>query len=507
MAPTAKRARPQDATDGANERGGAAEQTAGGKQRRKRTYDTRKDEIEELAERAARLETTLDMLRHRAGEKDGEGGSICGAISGPRASANAVLREALRGQQHALAGLRSMLAADPTPQALCLVSSRIHLGVDPVQRRETLERLKSEKLHDARRFLDKRAQFASPVTRFSESRTTTSGSASHSCDNGPGAGDRLESSGDVSVVKFDVLPLRGARSVKHAFDAFMYYFANLEIFATEELGDVTVREDDALGPSSTRGGGGSQSSSKRDSFMPAAAERQSERWRFDGISGFGGRGSKRDRDRDSGVAQHRFVRRHHDASVCSDEQHGGGILIETNSALFAEYKARLRCPQSGEYREEGVIATDFVDQDDLHPYCPHERVRKDVTSVLRFRSCVVVKREKEATTGTVQRESRPSTVPTSRLIDGIVPADRVGDPEADADADTDTDASKSLSTSSDGAREHVVVLTMWYRATLRRGELPVSEEAQQEMVEDMHRVHSAILRSTRAALQYACLSV
>lgn len=50
------------------------------------------------------------MLRHRAGKEDG---SACSVVSGSRASVNMVLREALQGQQHALAGLRSMLAADP----------------------------------------------------------------------------------------------------------------------------------------------------------------------------------------------------------------------------------------------------------------------------------------------------------------------------------------------------------------------------------------------------------
>lgn len=393
-----------------------------------------------------------------------------------------------------------MRLANQTPQALCLVSSPIHLSVDPAQRRDELERLKLEKLHDARRFLDKRAQFTCPVTRFSESSLTTRGT-------------------DVSVVKFDVLPLRDAKGVKHAFDAFMYYFANLEIFATEELGDVTVREDDVLGPSkhkrTTASDGWRDKVATPTSRFSTADKSGLDSTSLDSdvVDGFTWAddeclSSSGDRDRDSGVAQHRFVRRHDRATDWPNEQHGRGLLIETNSALFAEYKARLRCPQSGEYREEGVIATDFVDQDELHPYQPRERMRKDVTTVLRFRSCVVVKRDKDAT---VPVESQSLANSASRRIDRALPTDLVGDMEADADADAHADADTDASTSTSsgdrcGVRERVVVLTMWYRATLRRGELAVSDDARQELVEDMHRVHSAMLRSARTALQYARLS-
>ncbi|ETM35957.1 hypothetical protein L914_17231 [Phytophthora nicotianae] len=59
-----------------------------------------------------------------------------------------------------------------------------------------------------------------------------------------------------------------------------------------------------------------------------------------------------------------------------------GTVVESNSVMFAEFK------EAKDDQDEscGVIVTDFVDSDELYPYKPEERVRRDATSVFMIRS-------------------------------------------------------------------------------------------------------------------------
>lgn len=287
------------------------------------------------------------------------------------------------------------------------VSTPIHLPLDLAQRRATLAALKPQKLHDARRFLEKRTQALHPTARWSES-------------------TRLDDCrGDRGVVKLEVVPLRRATSVQHAFDAVMFYFAHLEICSTEALGDVTLRHDidgDVESESESSDSGSGISGATNTAANATASS--------------------------NGIAQHRFVRQHR--GDCA-------VAIETNSVVFAEYAPTHRCAQTGECREEAIVVTDFVDRDDRSPYRPHERVRKDIASILHLRRRAVV------------------------------PA---------------TDAAL-LPSASTGEREQVVVLTMWYHATLRRSGSSecASLERLDEMMDDTDRVFSATLRSVRNALE------
>lgn len=102
----------------------------------------------------------------------------------------------------------------------------IHLGTDAAERRETLAALKLRRLHAGEQFLRERARFLDPLRSFAE----------HS---------RFDSrEGDLCALRFDVTPFEGVASARTVFDALGHYFANMEIWLTETLGDVTVREDD-----------------------------------------------------------------------------------------------------------------------------------------------------------------------------------------------------------------------------------------------------------------------
>ncbi|ETO64542.1 hypothetical protein F444_17950 [Phytophthora nicotianae P1976] len=59
-----------------------------------------------------------------------------------------------------------------------------------------------------------------------------------------------------------------------------------------------------------------------------------------------------------------------------------GTVVESNSVMVAEFK------EAKDDQDEscGVIVTDFVDSDELYPYKPEERVRRDATSVFMIRS-------------------------------------------------------------------------------------------------------------------------
>lgn len=60
---------------------------------------------------------------------------------------------------------------------------------------------------------------------------------------------------------------------------------------------------------------------------------------------------------------------------------GDGIQTESNTVLFSEY---TESEQGG----FGVIAGDFIDEDELYPYRPLERVRRDVSVMLTVTSYI-----------------------------------------------------------------------------------------------------------------------
>ncbi|GAB9474768.1 hypothetical protein Gpo141_00011885 [Globisporangium polare] len=360
------------------------------KRQRKRTYEQRKDEIDALEKKAQLLSATLDFLKHRAGVQDDQ------SIAQQELN-NSMLRELLRSQQFLVAGFRSMMATNESEYDLSPVSTWIHLESAASKRRQLLKSLKYQKIHDARRFLEKRTQFSPKTTRFSESSR------------------RRTDDGGTVAEKFDIVPLLSARSIKQVYDALAFYFANLEICMTETLGDVVLREEST----------------------ESAAVRDKE---------------------DASIAQHRFLYNHRD------------IRVETNSLVFSEYKQNHKSALTGEFCEEGIFATDFVDQDDLYPYAPHERVRKDIVSVFHIQS--------------VEKVHESSRSNASSLSLELSDEDK-GDSNLPEDDDP----------------EQVVVLTMWFQSKLRRCELDVSEDRILELVEDTDRVHEAILKSVRATLR------
>ncbi|GMG14561.1 unnamed protein product [Phytophthora fragariaefolia] len=127
------------------------------------------------------------------------------------------------------------------------------------------------------------------------------------------------SNGDLVSLRFEVTPLPGARSVKAIIVALQEFVYNIEISVSEAIGDITVRENDDPVPGSP-------------------------------------------------IAQHRLV-----ATIADLVQ------TDTNNVAFAEYRPAGPCG-SGEH-ELGVMICDAVDEDELFPYRPKQRVRQDMTVI------------------------------------------------------------------------------------------------------------------------------
>lgn len=177
------------------------------------------------------------------------------------------------------------------------LASFIRLGRDPLERQQMLRRLKRQKLLDADRFLRARSAHLDLLK-------------AHHTDS---RGERAN--GDYCCFPFDVVQFHGVRSVQQVFDALLHALLHMEINVSEQLGEITVREDDDL---------------LRDS-----------------------------------VWNHRLV-----------SSSPLGVRQEMNLAMFSQLS------ESHDAASFGLVAADFVDQDDLHPYRPSVNVRRDMSMAI-----------------------------------------------------------------------------------------------------------------------------
>ncbi|KAF1327380.1 hypothetical protein FI667_g7625, partial [Globisporangium splendens] len=131
--------------------------------------------------------------------------------------------------------------------------------------------------------------------------------------------ERFENAqGDYCCVWFDAIQFEKVNSVKQVYDAMVGYLLSMEISITERLGNLTVRDD------------------------------------YDFVD-------------DNTMSSYRLL---------STEN---GVAVETNGAMFGKY---FESHELSNGSPCGVITVDFVDEDKLHPYQPHERVRKDTSAAI-----------------------------------------------------------------------------------------------------------------------------
>uniref|UniRef100_K3WCN8 Uncharacterized protein n=1 Tax=Globisporangium ultimum (strain ATCC 200006 / CBS 805.95 / DAOM BR144) TaxID=431595 RepID=K3WCN8_GLOUD len=206
--------------------------------------------------------------------------------------------------------------------------------------------------------------------------------------------------GDNFAVKFDTIPLPRAKSVRQVYEAMLFYLLNSEVSMAEMVGEYVLRDID-------------------------------------------------DQTGDARFSQHRLI------SSTQDGTH-----FETNSVVYSNFEANGQPLEQKTMIGEGLITTDFVDQDELYPYCPDERLRKDITSVWAVRAF------------------------KSQRIDN---------------ASTSQQLEKNYQSSSD--ETEVVVLTIWVQSKLHRNELDIPDATLFEVTETTNRASNAVVKAVRALLQ------
>ncbi|KAF1313122.1 hypothetical protein FI667_g17687, partial [Globisporangium splendens] len=183
---------------------------------RKRTYEMRKEEKENLTKELSFLGAKLDYLKHRAGIPDEQ------SIFQSKLE-KTLLREILRNQQHLAAGFQSTMSLDMSEHVSNPVIASLHLGSDPSQRQQLLNEIREEQLCHGKRFIEARTQFINPLRRSSQ---TT----------------RLRTkNGDNFAAKVDVIPLNHAASVKQVYDAIIFHVFNVDACMAEKS-NVELRE-------------------------------------------------------------------------------------------------------------------------------------------------------------------------------------------------------------------------------------------------------------------------
>ncbi|GAB9475472.1 hypothetical protein Gpo141_00012568 [Globisporangium polare] len=131
--------------------------------------------------------------------------------------------------------------------------------------------------------------------------------------------ERFENAnGDYCCVRFDIIQFEGVESVKQVFDSLLFYNLNIEISVSERLGHITVRED------------------------------------YDSVEG----------------------------SICNYRLNSTqyGVDVETHIVMFAKYFENGHELSGG--KPCAVVTLDCVDDDELYPYNPKERARKDVAEAI-----------------------------------------------------------------------------------------------------------------------------
>lgn len=134
---------------------------------------------------------------------------------------------------------------------------------------------------------------------------------------------------------------------------------------------------------------------------------------------------------------------------------GKGVRMESNTVIFHEYyEAGPDNPQNS----YGLIVSEFVDEDERHPYRSSERVRKDVNAVMEVRSYT-------------RRPRRFGVSGQEESLD----------------------------------EEKVVVLTQWSHSRLRRPSFSVRKDGWHELRENMDRwsqnMHKNIMETLEPAIQ------
>lgn len=136
--------------------------------------------------------------------------------------------------------------------------------------------------------------------------------------------ERSETSeGDLCCVRYETIQFPGVKSLQQVWDALMFYVTNLEISISERLGHITVRDD------------------------------------YDCVN-----------------------YKIYNTRVLSTNE--SGITIEANVGTFSHLfrKGEAGLEHKGSEEGCGVLVVQSIDQDELYPYVPSERIRRGIAGAI-----------------------------------------------------------------------------------------------------------------------------
>ncbi|KAL4129350.1 hypothetical protein PRIC2_005358 [Phytophthora ramorum] len=155
-----------------------------------------------------------------------------------------------------------------------------------------------------------------------------------------------DAQGNFCCERFEFFHFTGVQSIKQVFEAIKYFMLNMEITISEALGHTTVRED------------------------------------YDTV------------DDGTSIWNYRLL-----------STDSNGITSEVNKVVLTEYFDES-VTMGG--RPCAVVVTDSVDVDDLYPYNPRERVRRDISATTVLTEMKRKKNERSTSTESEQRVSHVS---------------------------------------------------------------------------------------------------
>ncbi|RLN75346.1 hypothetical protein BBJ28_00003196 [Nothophytophthora sp. Chile5] len=270
---------------------------------KKPTYAVRKEEKAFLLKELDVLQAQLKHLRQQAAANATQAETQRSNLQ--QELSREFLNGAVQQQQLSLVNVQSALSGYVSVQQHVPFEMWIYLGTNTEERRETLAALKARKLHAAKQYTVERTRFLDPTSPFAE----------HS--------RFVALNGDYCALRFDITPYEGISDVRKVYDALCHYFSHMEIWVTDILGDVTIREDD-----------------------DSAGQ---------------------------GISQNRLV-----SSLTN------GVQLELNTVMYTEFREHDdEFAGGGAY---GLFTADYVDKDELYSYKSEERVRYDVTAALSVKA-------------------------------------------------------------------------------------------------------------------------
>ncbi|KAF1321190.1 hypothetical protein FI667_g12015, partial [Globisporangium splendens] len=294
---------------------------------RKALHAIRKEETEQLLQELTTLQAQLEVLKSRvlsassasSGSRDASPVSYDASVA-EKALANQVLRRALQSRQREFARVQAYITeyALFDVRAGSPIERVIRLPRDEQERMAILTKLQPTMLKEGAAFLQER------IPRVDRSRAMHEDFGCEA-DNG----DYLFASiatlpcdcgTELTTTRTDSRrPLPSARAV---FDALLAHFLVLEIKISENLGHVTIREDD-----------------------------------------------DHSHEENAGILQNRLV-----------STSPNGVRMESNTVFFSSFESGEDGGEDG--RGYGLIVCNHVDDDARYPYQPNHRVRRDLSSVI-----------------------------------------------------------------------------------------------------------------------------